>query len=74
MEVEKLKEGPLLMGITAPKVPAGALQIWDDTHSEPLVTITYSGQITYGPHYTPDAAAKIFWEAIRTLCPTKLGF
>lgn len=30
-----------------------------------LVTITLKdGSLTYGPNYTPDAAAKKFWEAM----------
>jgi hypothetical protein len=34
----------------------------------PLVVInTSTGEIEYGEHYTPDAAAKVFWEAIGSL-------
>jgi hypothetical protein len=29
-----------------------------------LVTIRPDGTIEYGPNYTPDAAAKVFWDAI----------
>ena len=29
-----------------------------------LVTIAKDGTLTYGPGYTPDAAAKMFWEAL----------
>lgn len=28
------------------------------------VTIAHDGTITYGPGYTPDAAAKVFWDAV----------
>lgn len=33
-------------------------------NGEPLVTIGMDGTLTYGPHYTPDEAAKVFWEAM----------
>lgn len=29
-----------------------------------LVTIHQDGTIEYGPNYTPDAAAKAFWDAV----------
>ncbi len=32
-------------------------------NSEPLVTIRPDGKIEYGPNYTPDAAAKVMWDA-----------
>ena len=32
---------------------------------EALVTInTTDGSITYGPHYKPDKAARVFWESL----------
>ncbi len=34
-----------------------------------LVKIRYDGTIEYGPDYTPDAAAKILWEAIAGYIP-----
>lgn len=39
--------------------------------NEPLVIIDLqnSGEIVYGKNYTPDAAAKAFWQAIGTQYP-----
>jgi len=34
-----------------------------------LVTIRPNGVIEYGPDYTPDAAAKVFWEALGNSMP-----
>ncbi len=34
-----------------------------------LVTIKPNGVIEYGPNYTPDAAAKAFWEALGNSMP-----
>ena len=34
-----------------------------------LVSIALDGTITYGPNYTPDEAAKIFWNAISIHAP-----
>ena len=32
--------------------------------NEPLATIKNDGTIIYGKNYTPDKAAKLFWEAL----------
>lgn len=37
----------------------------------PLVTIHPSGTLDYGPGYTPDAAARAFWDALRHLAPAR---
>ncbi|MCX5522175.1 hypothetical protein OG342_04740 [Streptomyces bobili] len=37
----------------------------------PLVTIHPSGQLEYGPGYTPDEAARTFWNALRRLAPAR---
>lgn len=37
----------------------------------PLVTIHPDGTLDYGPGYTPDEAARCFWEALRRLAPTR---
>lgn len=37
--------------------------------SELLVPVAPDGKITYGPHYTPDAAAKVFWESVAHRAP-----
>jgi hypothetical protein len=34
-----------------------------------LVTIHPNGRLEYGPHYTPDEAARTFWDALRRLAP-----
>ena len=36
-----------------------------------MVSVGYDGTLTYGDSYTPDAAAKIFWEAIGHTAPMK---
>lgn len=35
-----------------------------------LVTIYPDGRVEYGPDYTPDEAARIFWEAMAAYAPT----
>lgn len=53
--------------------PASAFVIWSHKSNAPLVTVHFDGRIEYGPHYTPDEAARIFWEAIgrkgKCVCP-----
>jgi hypothetical protein len=34
-----------------------------------LVTLHHDGSLTYGEGYTPDEAAKTFWDAIRRFMP-----
>lgn len=41
-------------------------------HHEALVTIKPNGDLEYGKNYTPDAAAKIFWETLAKTNPAKL--
>jgi hypothetical protein len=49
--------------VAAPPIP-GSLNIRSSA-GEPLVSIDLgTGQITYGPGYTPDEAARLFWDAI----------
>ena len=48
--------------------------ILSEKSEEPLVTIHMAtGEITYGKDYSPDAAAKVFWEAIGPKNPYILG-
>ena len=55
---------PALLSISAPTPPAAnALTITG------LVKIYMDGRIEYDPSYTPDAAAKVLWEAIATMSP-----
>jgi hypothetical protein len=35
--------------------------------NERLVTIDSHGIVTYGPHYTPDAAAEALWRAVASV-------
>ncbi len=51
--VQSLMNGNMINSITI-QAPGGV----------PLVSIAPNGVITYGPGYTPDAAAQIFWRAI----------
>ncbi len=34
-----------------------------------IVTIGYDGKLTYGPDYSPDAAAEQFWQAMARRAP-----
>ena len=36
-----------------------------------LVTIHPTGELEYGPDYTPDEAARAFWDALRRLAPAR---
>jgi hypothetical protein len=38
---------------------------------QPLVTIHSNGELEYGPNYTPDEAARTFWDALRHLAPAR---
>lgn len=40
------------------------IMAWPYENGEMLVGIKPDGQIEYGPNYTPDEAARRFWEAI----------
>lgn len=37
----------------------------------PLVTIHPDGALDYGPGYSPDKAARAFWDALRHLAPAR---
>ena len=39
---------------------------------EELVRIGMDGELTYGPNYKPDAAAKIFWDTIAAAAPCRV--
>jgi hypothetical protein len=34
------------------------------SQGETLLNIRPNGDLEYGPHYTPDAAAQVFWETV----------
>ncbi len=38
-----------------------------NSHGESVVTMDDAGKLTFGPGYTPDAAADHFWEKVSTL-------
>ncbi|MEV5451630.1 hypothetical protein [Streptomyces sp. NPDC052535] len=57
-----------LYAFTAMRVPPSRLVI-DGAHG-PLVTIHLDdGRLEYGPGYTPDEAARRFWDAVRKHTP-----
>lgn len=43
-----------------------------DADSQVLVRINMNGTMEFGPNYHPDAAAKIFWDAIERFVPNHL--
>ncbi|MFG2638546.1 hypothetical protein ACGFX8_32960 [Streptomyces sp. NPDC048362] len=57
-------------GITLRPPPPPNIAINGDD-GRPLVTIHPNGQLEYGPNYTPDEAARRFWDALRHLAPAR---
>lgn len=57
-----------LFGLTQPAPPDIIIASGD---GGPLVTIHPNGELEYGPDYTPDEAARAFWDALRRLAPTR---
>lgn len=49
--------------------PPNIVILSEDGH--PLVTIKPNGELKYGPGYTPDEAARCFWDALRYLAPAR---
>lgn len=41
----------------------------DRDRKEPLISIHFDGRIEYGSDYTPDDAAKAFWQAVSRSAP-----
>jgi hypothetical protein len=56
--------------ILAPPV-APSISIMSEDNLTPLVTIHPNGTLEYGPGYTPDEAARRFWDAMRHLAPAR---
>jgi len=50
--------------------PPNTIQIMGE-NGTPLVTIHPTGELEYGPDYTPDEAARCFWDALRQLAPAR---
>jgi hypothetical protein len=54
--------------VTANLTPWPVSFILPDAEGQPMVTISLTdGTIEYGPTYEPDAAARVFWEAMQTM-------
>jgi len=51
--------------------PPQTIAIIGEDGRTPLVTIHPNGELEYGPGYTPDEAAHAFWDALRSLAPTR---
>ena len=62
-------DGTAAWASLAPPAPPD-IQIMGE-NSAPLVTIHPNGTLEYGPGYTPDEAARRFWDALRRLAPTR---
>lgn len=56
-----------LQGVTLRPAPNNILI--NGENGTPLVTIHPSGELEYGPGYTPDEAARRFWDAMRHYMP-----
>lgn len=39
------------------------------SNNRTIVTLTSQGELVYGEGYTPDEAARVFWEALRSYAP-----
>jgi len=51
--------------------PSRNIVILGEDNRTPLVTIQPSGALEYGPGYTPDEAARRFWDALRRIAPAR---
>jgi hypothetical protein len=70
-----LTSGPThieIRGIKPPEPDDELFSIWNIDNKEQLVTIDRAGRLTYGPNYTPEAAAAVFWETIARMIPPAL--
>lgn len=56
--------------VSAPPLPPNIIEIRGTT-AVPLVTIKPDGAIEYGPNYTPDEAARTFWQAMSAYSPVR---
>ena len=54
--------------VAEPKPTDSLFTIWKDG-VEAIVTLRRNGEMEFGPSYTPDEAAKLFWDAIAGLIP-----
>lgn len=62
--------GPTEGVVIAPPA-APSISILSEDNRTPLVTIHPNGTLEYGPDYTPDEAARRFWDAMRHLAPAR---
>lgn len=60
-----------ISGIAVIGPPAPNIVILSADNRTPLVTIHPNGQLEYRPGYTPDEAARRFWNALRHLAPAR---
>lgn len=51
--------------------PTQTIAILGEDSRTPLATIHADGTLEYGPGYTPDEAARCFWDALRRLVPAR---
>ncbi|WP_030344736.1 hypothetical protein [Streptomyces sp. NRRL S-1022] len=63
-------DGPAEEFTLAPPV-APRIVIYGEDNRTPLVTINPNGKLEYGPGYTPDEAARRFWDALRHHMPAR---
>lgn len=54
---------------TVAEMPPPHIVINGEDQRTPLVTIHPNGELEYGPDYTPDEAARRFWEALQHYMP-----
>ncbi|MFK0288313.1 hypothetical protein ACIQVL_48755 [Streptomyces sp. NPDC090499] len=68
---DKIITGNELIGsdftVSAAQVEAHTISI--SFNGRPMITIHNNGTLEFGPDYTPDEAARQFWEAVQRLRP-----
>lgn len=57
--------------ITAAKVQDSVISI-SASNGRPLVAIRRDGRLEFGDDYQPDAAARLFWEAVQRFAPIQM--
>jgi len=68
MRGEQIIQGHGSFSITPPQ-PTDRWLVINGPDNEPLVTVLRDGTIEFGPNYTPDAVAKVFWSALAGYMP-----
>jgi len=62
-EYMRINAGAILMGSVAAAEATAEFQI-SKSNSDPIVTIRADGTVVLNPNYTPDEAARAFWDAV----------